>query len=93
LIKIEIGKILRPVHGLEWRTRLRLCTHPGIVAQGEWSLERAFCQPCCEPPPSGPFDRSFRRLCCETYLSGARFQTLAARRVSDSDGALHKADR
>jgi hypothetical protein len=54
LIKIEIGKILRPVHGLEWRTRLRLCTHPGIVAQGEWSLERAFCQPCCEPPPFGP---------------------------------------
>ena len=31
-IRIEFGEILRPVDGLEWRSRLRLCTHLGIVA-------------------------------------------------------------
>ena len=31
-IRIEFCQILRPVHGLEWRSRLRLCTHPGILA-------------------------------------------------------------
>src|SRR5829696_1554677 len=32
-IRIEFSQILRAVHGLEWRTRLRLWTHPGIVAR------------------------------------------------------------
>ena len=40
-IRIEFGEILRPVDGLEWRSRLRLCTHLGIGSRYRPAAARA----------------------------------------------------